>query len=383
MSFNSLRLTLANAFFFWLPRDSRLALLRRLVVVLLLAPLIGTFQWGTGSNGSTLPVSMVYSYAISLCIWTLSDPVRVALRKPLSLVGPGYWSNMPGTYIYMFGAILVGYALGAVLGDQYSGRNTFAMLTDSPWRFLGLLGGSFAISVAILNSFYVRERGLSLQRQASEARLKLLETQLEPHMLFNTLSNLRALIAVDPPKAIEMVDRLNAYLRATLTASRVDGLQGPQHTLALEFQRLDDYLAIMAVRMGPRLRHSLHLPADLRDCTLPPLLLQPLVENAIRHGLEPSVQGGELKVSARPGRSGQMVLEVADTGVGCDSNPFAPARPVADNSGSHFGLAQVRERLETAYDGQASIEWHSAPGQGTRITLNLPCSTQEPDTDTA
>lgn len=382
MSFKALRLWLANTLFFWLPRESRLALLRRLAIMLVLAPLIGAFQWGTDSKGTDISVSMFYSYAISLIVWGLCDPVRVALRKPLNLAGPGYWSNMTGTWVYMIGAILVGYAIGTALGDLYSGNNTMAMLSDSPRRFLGFLGGAIAISGAILSSFYARERRLSLERQASEARLKLLETQLEPHMLFNTLSNLRALIAVDPPKAIDMVDRLNAYLRATLAASRVDTTQGQQqqkqHTLALEFQRLDDYLAIMAVRMGPRLRHELKLPDTLRDCPVPPLLLQPLVENAIRHGLEPSVQGGELNVSARPGAAGNtMVLEVADTGVGCSREPFDVQHEPAQDGGSHFGLTQVRERLETAYPGQASIEWHSTPDQGTRITITLPCSPED------
>ncbi|GAA6141953.1 histidine kinase [Hydrogenophaga sp. 5NK40-0174] len=374
MSDKPLRLRVANTLFFWLPPESRPGLLRRLAVILLLAPLIGTFQWGTGNKGAALGVSMVYSYAISMCIWTLSDPLRIALRGPLNLPAPSYWSNMTATWIYMGGAILVGYALGTLVGDQYSGHDTFALLTDSPWRFMGFLGGSIAISVAILSSFYVRERSLSLQRQASEARLKLLETQLEPHMLFNTLSNLRALIAVDPPRAIDMVDRLNAYLRATLAASRVDTSQGQtQHTLSLEFQRLDDYLAIMAVRMGPRLRHTLTLPDALRDCPVPPLLLQPLVENAIRHGLEPAVQGGELRVSAEPEAKGRMVLTVSDTGTGCSLNPFDAPPP--EDGGSHFGLAQVRERLETAYPGEASIEWDSAPDQGTSIRISLPCHT--------
>src|SRR5690606_22156517 len=125
------------------------------------------------------------------------------------------------------------------------------------------------------------------QRQASEARLRLLESQLEPHMLFNTLANLRALIGSDPPRAVEMLDRLNAFLRATLAASR-SAAGAQRHTLRDEFARLDDYLALMAVRMGPRLRVVLSLPEPLADCPVPALLLQPLVENAIRHGLEPS-----------------------------------------------------------------------------------------------
>jgi LytS/YehU family sensor histidine kinase len=197
------------------------------------------------------------------------------------------------------------------------------------------------------------------QRQASEARLRLLESQLEPHMLFNTLANLRALIGTDPARAIAMLDRLNDFLRATLTASRTEASAG-QHTLAAEFARLRDYLELMAVRMGPRLRYTLDLPDTLANQPIPPLLLQPLVENSIRHGLEPSLQGGEIRVCAR--HNGQhLELEVNDTGVGCEPSP-EPG----------FGLAQVRERLETAYPGQARMDWHGQPGGGTRALLTLP-----------
>ena len=112
-------------------------------------------------------------------------------------------------------------------------------------------------------------------------------------MLFNTLANLRALIGVDPPAAQHMLDRLNAYLRATLNASRAT-----QHPLSAEFARLADYLELMALRMGPRLQVTLDLPDALADVPVPPLLLQPLVENAIQHGLEPRVQGGALTVRA-------------------------------------------------------------------------------------
>src|SRR6185312_14350513 len=126
--------------------------------------------------------------------------------------------------------------------------------------------------------------------EATLARLDMLQSQLEPHMLFNTLANLRALIAADPPRAQEMLDHLIAFLRATLAASRQ-----PEHPLSDEFARIDDYLALMRVRMGDRLRTSAALPPDLAALPVPPLLLQPLVENAIKHGLEPQRGPGELQ----------------------------------------------------------------------------------------
>jgi len=132
--------------------------------------------------------------------------------------------------------------------------------------------------------FYHRVKGLHLERQATEACLKLLEAQLEPHMLFNTLANLRALITTGPPRAMDMLGRFNDYLRATLRASRTDALSGT-HTMADGFGRLRYYLELMAVRMGPRLTYALNLPEALQRYPLPPLLLQPMVENAIPHGL--------------------------------------------------------------------------------------------------
>ena len=199
---------------------------------------------------------------------------------------------------------------------------------------------------------------------ASESRLKLLETQLEPHMLFNTLANLRVLIGTDPARAQHMLDRMIAYLRATLSASRTT-----QHPLALEFERLRDYLELMAVRMGPRLAYSLDLPDALRDVPVPPLLLQPLVENAIRHGLEPQVEGGHITVRASTQASPQgllLVIEVQDTGAGL------PATLPAPSPGQSFGLAQVRERLATLHGAAGALELIAVQPSGTSATVTFP-----------
>ncbi len=237
------------------------------------------------------------------------------------------------------------------------------------------MGLYVTIAAGAIGSFFFYTRGraaamaakiAAAERDASEAQLKLLETQLEPHMLFNTLANLRALIAVDPPRAIAMLDRLNSYLRATLNGSRAT-----QHPLAQEFDRLADYLELMQVRMGERLRYTLALPDELREVPVPPLLLQPLVENAIRHGLEPQVAGGEIRVSARraPHAEGeQLVLEVADTGAGLPAGGL----PERHDGPSGFGVQQVRERLHTLHGDRACLEMAGLPGGGTRATILFP-----------
>jgi LytS/YehU family sensor histidine kinase len=179
-------------------------------------------------------------------------------------------------------------------------------------------------------------------------------------MLFNTLANLRVLIGVDPPRAQAMLDRLIAFLRATLGASRAG-----MHTLAAEFDRLADYLALMAVRMGPRLEVRFDLPDELRDQPVPALLLQPLVENCVRHGLEPKVEGGRIEIVARL-QAGALVLTVSDTGVGLDHG--------AANDGTGFGTTQVRQRLTALYGGRASFSLETAPGgvAGTLARIRLP-----------
>ncbi|WP_374519157.1 sensor histidine kinase [Hydrogenophaga sp.] len=344
----------------WLPADSRASVQRRALVVWGVAAVIALVQHGLKPAEHELLPSFVYSYAISTSIWFLSDPMRIVLRRWLQVQAPYYWRFSPATMAYLVLAILLGYALGTAVGDAYTARSTWALLMLSPERFWGFLVWSLAVSGAFLFYFYHREKAHALEQLATETRLKLLESQLEPHMLFNTLANLRALIATDPPRAIDMLDRLNAYLRATLAASRADA---QAHTLAREFERLDDYLALMAVRMGPRLRYRLNLPPELAAHPLPPLLLQPLVENAIRHGLEPAVAGGEIEVEAAQ-EGGALRLTVRDSGVGHDGPPQAG-----------FGLTQVRERLQTAYGNAAQLDWRSAAGHGSQATLTLPLQT--------
>jgi signal transduction histidine kinase len=363
---------LADWLFGWLPAATRPGALRRLAAVWGIALAIALVLWGTGGKSrSALDTSLVYSYAISTTIWLLSDPLRIRLGSWLRVGPPHFWAFTPRVGLYMLSCSSLGYALGTVIGDAYAGHSTWDTINQSPVRLLGFWVSGLVFSGLFVLGFYQRAIAEEHRRQATEARLKLLETQLEPHMLFNTLANLRALIAIDPPRAIDMLDRLNGYLRATLKASRTETVGGG-HTLADEFARLEDYLALMAVRMGTRLRHTLELPEALARHPVPPLLLQPLVENAIRHGLEPQVDGGTVAVSARTEGTGSLVIEVNDTGAGMDTSA-----PPAAQRDSGFGLAQVRERI-ACLPGAGRVDVHSAPGQGTRITLTLPMNPVSP-----
>jgi sensor histidine kinase YesM len=188
-------------------------------------------------------------------------------------------------------------------------------------------------------------------------------------MLFNTLANLRVLIGTDPARAQAMLDQLIAFLRATLAGSRA-----AQHPLRAEFARLADYLALMQVRMGARLGTRFELPEALAELPVPPLLLQPLVENCIKHALEPAVAGGRIDISAAR-EAGALVLRVRDTGAGLSGAATADTGlSGAATAGTAFGLAQVRERLAALYGTRASLTLTDALDAegGALATIRLP-----------
>ena len=302
---------------------------------------IGAVLW-LARPGQTLYSQLVYSLATGLSSWLVIDGSRffIDVKSPF-----GFPRGWRGVAVILVG-VCFGFVVGTLTGDAYSGRSTFELAPNQPRFFLYLFLFTTSVGASISYFFYVSgkssylERELAISRQqATEAQLKLLQSQLEPHMLFNTLANLRALIATDPARATVMLDHLIDYLRATLASSRAT-----MHSLQDEFDRLADYLALMQVRMDSRLVYTLELPAELAMQPVPTLLLQPLVENAIKHGLEPKIEGGSVVVSAR--REGEnIVLKVIDSGVGLMS--------LMGSAG--FGLTQVRERLQATYGDQSTI----------------------------
>lgn len=307
-------------------------------------------------------VNLVYSLSIGLISWLTIELGRWRLSRGQDVPWPGGWR---GAALVLAG-VVTGFVLGSTLGSLYrhwAEPQATSTLMHSLWIPLAVT--VIACSVMSLAFFLLGySRHLQMQaeqarRQAAEARLTLLQAQLEPHMLFNTLANLRVLVASDPQRAQAMLDHLIAYLRATLGGSR-----STEHALGEEFARLRDYLALMSIRMGPRLHYTLELPEALAQVPVPPLLLQPLVENCIRHGLEPKLEGGHISVRARRTADGQLELTVADNGMGLDTQ--APALP-----GSRFGTAQLRERLASRYGDDARFELTTPPEGGTlaRITL--------------
>ncbi|ODU11149.1 MAG: histidine kinase [Rubrivivax sp. SCN 71-131] len=335
--------------------------------------------------------NLVFSLCVGLTIHALIEGGRHGIVRALRACGrdsPELRKGWPG-WRWMAGWVpasaLVGYGVGMTLGGWLIGVAVEPFAWAGARALFIVLSITLIVSLAITRHFLSEARLAQAQadaqaaaRLASEHQLRLLQSQLEPHMLFNTLANLRVLIGLDAVRAQAMLDHLIAYLRATLAASRRE-----RHPLATEFERLDDYLTLMAIRMGARLQVQLDLPAALRAVPVPPLLLQPLVENSIRHGLEPQVQGGRIAVAAR--RDGDTLqLTVRDTGVGLEA--AAAAVPRADEGGG-FGSTQVRQRLQALYGDGARFTL--APGGdaegGTLATLCLPwpgdAAPADPDPD--
>ena len=313
------------------------------------------------------------NFVYSLCIGLICQfGIDLGRRGAARLMGRSGWPGWPVTAVIVVLAVWLGinggYALAGWILDRpiptpgrQDLRTLFVIVTVSLVASAGFTLTSWG-RARLAASNAKAERA---QRAAAENQLKLLEAQLEPHMLFNTLANLRVLIGSDPPRAQAMLDRLIAFLRATLDASRAGGT----HRLAAEFQRLADYLALMQVRMGPRLQFAFELPDALRDTPLPPLLLQPLVENSIRHGLEPKLEGGRIDVrAARDGST--LILTVHDSGVGLAAATVT--------HGTRFGTQQVRERLAALYGQRASFALERAPDGGTLARVTIPLDTKEP-----
>ncbi|AVQ81149.1 histidine kinase [Variovorax paradoxus] len=315
----------------------------------------------TITEGGGWAAHLVYSLSIGTVSWLFIDCGRLLLTGHHEI----HWPGGPWGLLLVVAGVFVGFFVGNLIGDAWVGAPAFDFLDIRGHKLATAAVITIVATVCMCFFFYSLGKSKHMQsqievaqRNATEARLKLLETQLEPHMLFNTLANLRVLITVDPARAVAMLDRLNSYLRMTLSGSRT-----LSHPLSAEFERLADYLELMSVRMGERLRYTLDLPEALRDVPVPPLLLQPLVENSIRHGLEPKVEGGEITVRARQ-EAGQLVIEVIDTGVGLDGAP--------PSEGSSFGLEQVRERLATVYGAQGALRLAPGGTGGTCATLNFP-----------
>lgn len=233
---------------------------------------------------------------------------------------------------------------------------------DPPARLLGLYVSTYfciTLPLKIWNNTRNEAKLEHQQRLLMEARLQALSSQINPHFLFNTLNSVATLIRVDPEQARAMVHKLSRILRRRLRN------QDHFSPLRDELEFIDDYLAIELIRFGDKLRVEKHIGPGASDMFVPSMLLQPLVENSIRHGLSSKVGGGTITLRARR-KGSRLLLEVEDDGVGI---------PEAELSGilnKGIGVSNVKERLKVLYNQEYRMLIDSQPGRGTRIEIEVP-----------
>jgi hypothetical protein len=202
----------------------------------------------------------------------------------------------------------------------------------------------------------------TMERQLAQAKLQVLQAQVEPHFLFNTLAAVDYLIETDPARASQMQKQLITYLRGALPQMRQES-----STLGREMRLIRSYLELIKMRIEERLEVSVDVPDGLESAEFPPMVLQSLVENAIKHGIEPKPEGGKVAVSAKVA-NGLLWVEVRDTGVGIDKIDGLDAPP----KGTGIGLQNIRERLAMLYRGKARFTLVSDDQEGTTVRIGVP-----------
>ncbi|HEY5636886.1 MAG TPA: histidine kinase [Burkholderiales bacterium] len=317
---------------------------RAALIVLGLNALIAVLLTAAGFGEGQFLDNFVYSNAIGFTILLI---IHFTLRA----IWPGRYPGLLGMVGALALAVPVAWLVGTALASTLLGHSWLAAATRGGFAILMITAVAGTLGTMI---FWTRAKLAAAEALAAEARLRQLQAQVEPHFLFNTLANLDALIATDTSAARGMLASLNDWLRASLALARKDA-----STLGEEFSLLERYLGILAIRMGPRLQWSVVLPKDLASRTLPPMLLQPLVENAIKHGLESSIEGGRIAVRAATDGA-DLVLSVEDSGGGKAA------------AGSGVGLANLRERLAAHYGDRARLEAGTNADGGWTATLRLP-----------
>lgn len=281
--------------------------------------------------------------------------------------------NLRQTFMPREGAQLLAVVFGSFFGilvvGVVKGRDLAEMFTERLWGVTITTSLGIGFGCVITAAMILREQRLRMQsdliraeaekhrleKQVMEARLQVMQAQVEPHFLFNTLANVQHLVEADAQAAGRMLDNLIRYLRIALPQMRESS-----STLGREMDMAAAYLEIFKIRMGARLDYTMNVPAELRDQEFPPMMLITLVENAIKHGLDPCCDAGTVTLSARV-KDGKLVVRVADTGEG-----FQPKK------GGGVGLANIRERLSTLYGKSAKLTLEENQPRGVVSTIEVP-----------
>ncbi len=329
-----------------------------LFYTIILSVFIAIFLTLTGIASSfVMALIMSQSFGISICLMITLLLWLFKPEKALSLA------------LIVIAGIAGGTLIGLHLGS-FVLRQFFSVVVEGPEKsLLQAIILCLAFGSVISYFFYTRSRlsvsreviqqerikRLSSDKEALEAKLRLLQAQIEPHFLFNTLSNVLSLIDRDPVKGKSMLTDLIHYLRTSLSRTLPDTT-----TLDQEIDIIRAYLNIQKVRMGERLHFTIEVPDTARLHPFPPMLLQPLVENAVKHGLEPQMDGGEIIIKAVEEDS-LLRIEVMDTGPG-----FSSFKKTG------VGIANVRERIQLLYGEKGRLIVEENKPHGLRAAIEVP-----------
>jgi signal transduction histidine kinase len=335
---------------------------RDLALALVYNTAVGLFLTAVTPYG--LSINLLYTQFIGFAIYAAVRGSCLLLDLPR----PGLVSAAIGIPLGGFvGFVLATWVKGFTLAELLEAHPDVPLIATATVLIFGTLAVWHFHDEARMLEAQAEARAERLQRVEQEAlaartQLALLQAQIEPHFLFNTLSNVVGLIEAQPVVARTMLLDLTALLRTSLARTRK-----PVVTLGEEMDLLRAYLGIMAVRMGDRLRWQIEADDTMLALHLPPLLVQPLVENAIRHGLEPKAEGGHLAIRCRH-EADTAIIEVEDSGCGF----------VEVNDAKSIGLSNVRERLRACYGSAASLTIESNAYGGVTASLHLPWSNHAP-----
>ncbi len=352
-------------------RDLLYTALWNTLIALAITMVLQTF----GNWPSSFATMFGYSMLASQCV---GFPVHGALRLLETVVPPT--TSRINARLLELAAIALCAAFGLVLSGAIL-RGAPPVLSSG--ALTGLLPLGLVIGAAMLAVLVAGERRIERQtgearqqeqmattaRLLAEAQLRALQAQIEPHFLYNTLANVVSLIDTQPLHAKRMLERFIDYLRASLAASRAGSA-----TLGAELDLASSYLDVLGVRMGERLRWRIEADDACRALPIAPMLIQPLVENAVTHGLEPKVEGGEIVLRATVD-DGVLRIEVRDSGRGLVA---APPRP-----GGGVGLSNLRDRVRQMHGPGARLELLDNPGGGVIARLLLPLHEVMPSTAAA
>ena len=331
-----------------------------LILTLLFNSLIAIFvSLLIGHN--SFKVSFIYSQSIGLSIFCAA--MGLTIIRDL---------DKPDIFSFIV-SIPLGGIIGVTIANWIIGIDLHLIITHDPNLLVILLACTVAFgtivsyflharNIIMENSIALREASLqqlASEKQLMEAHLKLLQAQIEPHFLFNTLSNVLSLIDEEPKRASMMLENFTQYLRVSLRRIRHE-----EATLKDELDLLQTYLDIHTIRMGERLQYRIKVPGIFHTISLPPLLLQPLVENAIKHGLAPKLEGGTISISATT-KAHKLDIAIVDTGIGLQGE-----------HGTGMGLNNVRARLRAYYGNQAKMIIKQNTPCGVYVNLSVPLSVE-------